>query len=782
MIGDKTRAGGRMIFSMKSGLIVLGAIVLCASMPVVNAAESKAKRDSEVQRIDVIPQPQRILFVGKGFQPRQAKVIRTTDTAEGRLDARLLRQALRESHGIDCEIVLTPSDKDKTFQLSLCRDLVSGPMPPSLVGHGAESYALRVTDKEVVIAGTGSAGLFYGVQTLIQLIGQAERDKCEIPGLDLNDWPTFTIRGKYIDSDQFKGSVRVSRGNIESAIKQMSMFKMNYLIIEMYNLMPFKSFPYCADSDTLTLADWIYLVELAHRYHVIIMPSFQSFAQMYDVLWPCDEGTPFREGNAAWPGIICPSRPENMELLRGLYKDLMIVFKYSPYFGIGCSEVGMGWKEFCPLCKKRLDNGETMNDLFGKHVRDCVDAVHSVAKELNRDVRPWMWADEFYMAYSHRGNRNFEGMELISKDVVMCHWAYWSKIWSKPPIGNYEGIRGLLEHGYDVSFASASYLYNTYLLDLSPDNPGESTTDFSDPTKKFYLTLDSGISNIAEQAKWANSYREQVKTNKVLGGVCATFSQHDIKCWDTTWYAYALHADYTWGDPMRPLKDQQDHFTYAFCAQFYGARDVKTAQTIAKAYLKLDAAKSDIESNNYLIRDIIGEYDIQDSAYVDNTLEASLVLIRQLMDKPKGPGKTIADVRARAEHCQALASDVKNSLAALAPRIRNIYSWSYLLTAAKKIENHAARTIYMLDQESTLRQFATSRNASTLDQLATRLARLRNETRIIADEANELTWGRGVSAAPWSPSGDATGYNGSLIMLDKFAARLVQSRQSVENK
>jgi len=192
-----------MTFSVKSGLIVLGAIVLCANMAVVNAAESKAKRDSEVQRIDVIPQPQRILFVGKGFHPRQAKVIRTTDTAEGRCDARLLRQALRESHGIDCEIVLTPSDNDKTFQLSLCHEMVFGPMPPSPVGHGDESYALRVTDKEVVIAGTGSAGLFYGVQTLIQLIGQAERDKCEIPGLDISDWPTFTIRGKYIDSDQF---------------------------------------------------------------------------------------------------------------------------------------------------------------------------------------------------------------------------------------------------------------------------------------------------------------------------------------------------------------------------------------------------------------------------------------------------------------------------------------------------------------------------------------------------------------------------------------------------
>lgn len=42
---------------------------------------------------------------------------------------------------------------------------------------------------------------------------------------------------------------------------------------------------------------------------------------------------------------------------------------------------------------------------------------------------------------------------------------------------------------------------------------------------------------------------------------------------------------------------------------------------------------------------------------------------------------------------------------------------------------------------------------------------------------NELTWGRGVSAAPWSPSGDTTGYTATLAMLDQFAVKLAEVRR-----
>jgi hypothetical protein len=88
----------------------------------------------------------------------------------------------------------------------------------------------------------------------------------------------------------------------------------------------------------------------------------------------------------------------------------------------------------------------------------------------------------------------------------------------------------------------------------------------------------------------------------------------------------------------------------------------------------------------------------------------------------------------------------------------------------------------MLDQELVLKNTTAGYDLDALDRLAARLAVLRDETRLIADEANELTWERGVSAAPWSPRGDATGVNHVIKMLDQFAARLCACRSKTSGQ
>jgi len=218
------------------------------------------------------------------------------------------------------------------------------------------------------------------------------------------------------------------------------------------------------------------------------------------------------------------------------------VFKYSPVIGIGCSEVGMQWLErYCPLCKSRMDSGETLFDIYYKHVVACSGEVDSAAMEIGRQVRPMMWADEFYMGY---GGHRWIGIENIPRNMVMGHWKYWSDNAHYPSeLRDYGTMNGLLDRGYDVIYMSASYNFNTYLVDLSPDDPADG---------KVPILRDVGLSNIAGQARGAYLYDRKSRGGKVMGGGCATFSQHDIRCWDTTWYAYAANAECTWGDPTRP--------------------------------------------------------------------------------------------------------------------------------------------------------------------------------------------------------------------------------------
>ncbi|MCX6992949.1 MAG: family 20 glycosylhydrolase [Kiritimatiellaeota bacterium] len=696
-----------------------------------------------------IPQPRQVDLAGKGFTPVKCAVIHVSNTSEDRFAASLLQNALRETHGIDLSVLLLPFSPGGRHELCLMQgNNEPGEAPAVSIEKSAEGYGLCVAEHGARVTAPAAAGLFYGVQTLIQLAVQSQREKRAIPGLQIADWPTFGLRAHYIEGSQTKGSVVTTRANLELTIRQLAQFKLNCLIMDIYNLAPLKSFPYCTDSDTLSTADWNYLVELAHRYHVTIIPGLMSLSQTSELIWNCKEGEPYREPTA--PGLLCPSRPENIKFLQSLYADLISIFKYSPFISVGCSEIGMQWKErYCPLCKKRIASGETLNDILTKHMQNCAEAVRGAAKEAGRNVRPMIWADEFYMGY---GGKRWINIEMVPTDVVMGHWMYWN---AGPNTGaaythGYSGMASLLERGYDVLFLSASYTFNTYIQGLSPDNPSEG---------RNWNELTSGIYNIADQAHQACEFERKGYKGKVVGGGCATFSQHDLRCWDTTWYAYALQAEYSWGDPIRPLASLKQQFTDDFAAIFYGARDCKTAKTIAAAYCELDAAKSDIERNNQFVRDIIGEYDIINTAYyLNNKLEDSLKLIDGLLYGSQAKPAKVREIRARAKKAWKVAQQYRDRLALLSSRVQNTYSLRWLVWAARKIANHAERTLYMLDQQETL---GRKYSLPEIDQLSSRLAALRADTQAIVDQVETLTWRL-----------DGTGYRSVVKSLDQFAKLL----------
>lgn len=62
----------------------------------------------------------------------------------------------------------------------------------------AEGYRLTITPEQVIIAGRG-AGLFYGVQTFLQLLPYKGPVYTELPCLTIEDYPRFAYRGMHLD-------------------------------------------------------------------------------------------------------------------------------------------------------------------------------------------------------------------------------------------------------------------------------------------------------------------------------------------------------------------------------------------------------------------------------------------------------------------------------------------------------------------------------------------------------------------------------------------------------
>jgi hexosaminidase len=94
---------------------------------------------------------------------------------------------------------------------------------------GNEGYTLTVTSKNVVVAANQPAGLFYGVQTLLQLLPEEIESKSPvkenwaIPAVRITDYPRFAWRGMMLDvSRNF-----FSKEDVMKYIDEIARFKYN---------------------------------------------------------------------------------------------------------------------------------------------------------------------------------------------------------------------------------------------------------------------------------------------------------------------------------------------------------------------------------------------------------------------------------------------------------------------------------------------------------------------------------------------------------------------------
>ncbi|MBN7813151.1 beta-N-acetylhexosaminidase [Algoriphagus sp. H41] len=108
----------------------------------------------------------------------------------------------------------------------------SGEIVLELTGIGSsEAYEIEVTGDEVKISADGEAGLFYGVQTLLQLLPQeiahsaVQSVQWTIPGGSIKDEPSFSYRGSMLDVARHF----ISLEDVKYYIDQMAAYKLNYL-------------------------------------------------------------------------------------------------------------------------------------------------------------------------------------------------------------------------------------------------------------------------------------------------------------------------------------------------------------------------------------------------------------------------------------------------------------------------------------------------------------------------------------------------------------------------
>ncbi len=226
-----------------------------------------------------VPEPRRVL-AGKGELLLRAPVRIYVAHAEDRLAAETLLAELRETHGLEAAVT---SSGDAEIRLLRADDPAAESEIPRLgldkeaLKH-EEGYLLHSDSRGALVAARTAAGVFYGAQTLRQLIGPGAR----LPALSIADWPALRHRGLSID---------VSRGPIptdaqlERLVRLAAEFKLNMLSLYMEHVFAYRHAPLIApEGGAFTAEQARRLFQYAKRYHIELVPQQQTFGHLHHML------------------------------------------------------------------------------------------------------------------------------------------------------------------------------------------------------------------------------------------------------------------------------------------------------------------------------------------------------------------------------------------------------------------------------------------------------------------------------------------------------------------
>ncbi len=186
---------------------VILSLLLLAALP---SAQAAAERTAPA----VIPLPQTVR-AGSGMFALNGQTQIYAGDASARATAAMFDDWLQQTQGLTLPIRDGAPRKDERNVLWF--ETAKNPRNAS-----TEAYRLTVDDRRVHITGA-DAGVFYGAQTLMQLLPAAKQDKLDIAAVDIDDAPRFAWRGLHLDVGRHFFSVAF----VKKYLDLMAQYKLN---------------------------------------------------------------------------------------------------------------------------------------------------------------------------------------------------------------------------------------------------------------------------------------------------------------------------------------------------------------------------------------------------------------------------------------------------------------------------------------------------------------------------------------------------------------------------
>ena len=541
---------------------------------------SHAQVNEAVRALKVLPAPKEVR-IAEGRMVIKPTTTILIGNAEDRTAAETLQKEIHDRTGVKLSIELVTAAPKTAGHISLGR-LTDRGLRSYLESQGVkvdddlgnhdldkQGYVIRVTESGVLVAGRTGQGVFYGVQTLRQLLQSdgARGTTLAVPASVIRDWPSMEWRGA--QDDISRGPI-ISLDYLKMQIRTLAEYKINLLGFNMENVFDFQTQPLVSPKEAatkeaapreaaaLTPAEIKELVDYAGKYYITLLPEQQAFGHIHQFLkyeWRGDKGAGKYKDVAGFcksattaeitthGHVLTPANPKSYDFIRQVYGEVAPLFP-GPFFHIGADEtfeLGLGQT-------KALAAQQGLGRVYLEHLQKVFEIMQPYHKQL------MFWGD---IAVKYP-----ELLTILPKDMIAVPWDYDPKPSYESIITPYTnaGLRVVVAPGAGTwraiwpDFDSAFVNIRNFVrdgqkhqalgaLNTTWNDDGESLIDMAWPALVFGAAAswqpgESNIDDFKSSYDWA-FYRNDDRTfadvienldrpNTLLAGVKLNDASHDL--------------------------------------------------------------------------------------------------------------------------------------------------------------------------------------------------------------------------------------------------------------
>ncbi|MGB9605027.1 MAG: beta-N-acetylhexosaminidase, partial [Bryobacteraceae bacterium] len=282
-----------------------------------------------------VPAPQRVSLDDREITLDDSWKVDARGPGAGHIACRTLLRDAAEFH----RLALEAGDGPKLIRLQV---------RPGTVATGAEAavdrqaYRLRIRENVIEVTGNSDQGLFYGVQTLLQLIRRDSDGRLRLPCGTIEDWPRLPLRFLHWDTKHHQDRMETLKRYLDWSAR----LKVNMIAFELEDKFEYPSHPVIGAPGAFTTAQLQELVSYGLERFIQIVPDVQAPAHMAYVLKHPEFAHLRADGNN-YQSALC--RPATYDLIFSMYDDVVKATRGVDYFFVSTDEVYYaGIESDCP--------------------------------------------------------------------------------------------------------------------------------------------------------------------------------------------------------------------------------------------------------------------------------------------------------------------------------------------------------------------------------------------------------------------------------------------------